>query len=241
LDTKKARSPARIASAWAASNRPTEARFSSTKSGTWARAPTIFLDEIGDMGTSTQAKILRVLQEHQFERLGGTQTISVDVRVVTATNKDLTELMESDEFREDLFYRLNVVTIELAPLRERTDDIEPLVDFFFKKFQRQISTQIKGVSTAVGKMLKEYHWPGNIRQLQNVIERAVIMCDGKEILPEHIALYEGRPSKAKGILEIPEEGIKLEDVERMLIVQALERTGWVQKNAASRKHKINSV
>ncbi len=215
---------------------------------------TIFLDEIGDMGTSTQAKILRVLQEHQFERLGGTQTISVDVRVVTATNKDLTELMESGEFREDLFYRLNVVTIELAPLRERTDDIEPLVDFFFKKFQRQISTQIKGVSTAVGKMLKEYHWPGNIRQLQNVIERAVIMCDGKEILPEHIALYEGRPSKAKGILEIPEEGIKLEDVERMLIVQALERTGWVQKNAARllgisprvinykiRKHKINSV
>ncbi len=197
-----------------------------------AAGGTIFLDEIGDMGMSTQAKILRVLQEHQFERLGGTQTIDVDVRVATATNKDLTELMESGLFREDLFYRLNVVVIELAPLRARPEDIEPLVAVFLKKFQRQISTQITGVSRDAIKMLKEYHWPGNIRQLQNVIERAVIMCDGKEITPEHIALYEKRSSAAKGIIEFPEEGIKLEDVERMLIVQALERSGWVQKNAA---------
>ncbi len=191
----------------------------------------IFLDEIGDMGMSTQAKILRVLQEQQFERLGGTQTINVDVRVVTATNKDLAELMASGEFREDLFYRLNVVTIELAPLRERVVDIGPLVDYFLKKFLRQISSQVKRVSPSVLEMLCEYHWPGNIRQLQNVIERAIIMCDGEEIEPEHIALYQKRASKG-GAFEIPDEGIKLEEVERMLIVQALERTGWVQKNAA---------
>jgi DNA-binding NtrC family response regulator len=192
----------------------------------------IFLDEIGDMGMSTQAKILRVLQEHQFERLGGTQTIDVDVRVIAATNKDLTELMASGDFREDLFYRLNVVTIELAPLRHRSEDVGPLVDFFLKKYIRQISNQVTGVSPSVIKMLAEYDWPGNIRQLQNVIERAVIMCDGTQIQPEHIALYEKRPPGGSGAFEIPEEGIKLEEVERMLIVQALERTGWVQKNAA---------
>ena len=192
----------------------------------------IFLDEIGDMGMSTQAKILRVLQESQFERLGGTQTINVDVRVVTATNKDLAELMSTGEFREDLFYRLNVVTIELAPLRERSVDIKPLVDFFLKKYLRQISSEVRRIAPSVVKMLTAYEWPGNIRQLQNVIERAVIMCDGEEIQPEHIALYQKRLSKGSGTFEIPEEGIDLEDVERMLIVQALERTDWVQKNAA---------
>ena len=197
-----------------------------------ANTGSIFLDEIGDMGMSTQAKILRVLQEHQFERLGGTQTIDVDVRVIAATNKDLTELMASGEFREDLFYRLNVVTIELAPLRQRFEDVAPLVDFFLKKFIRQISNQVNSVAPSVVRMLSDYHWPGNIRQLQNVIERAVIMCDGLEIQPEHIALYEKRPSGGMGAFEIPEEGINLEEVERMLIVQALERTGGVQKNAA---------
>jgi two-component system response regulator AtoC len=214
---------------------------------------TIFLDEIADMGASTQSKILRVLQEQQFERLGGTQTIDVDVRVAAATNKDLTELMNSGDFREDLFYRLNVITIDLAPLRRRPEDIEPLVDFFLKKYLRQINTQITGISIPAMKMLKEYDWPGNIRQLQNVIERAVIMCEGSEILPEHIALFERHPSKEKGLFEIPEGGIQLMDVERMLIVQALERSGWVQKNAAKllgisprvinykiRKHKIEN-
>jgi DNA-binding NtrC family response regulator len=217
-----------------------------------ANAGTIFLDEIGDMGASTQAKILRVLQEHQFERLGGTQTIDVDVRAIAATNKDLSELMNSGQFREDLFYRLNVVTIELAPLRDRLEDIEPLVNFFLKKYAGQINARITGVSSPAMRMLEDYHWPGNIRQLQNVIERAVIMCDGTKILPEHIALYDRRPPKRREILEIPEGGIKLMEVERLLIIQALERTGWIQKNAAKllgisprvinykiRKHKIN--
>ncbi|UCD59027.1 MAG: sigma-54-dependent Fis family transcriptional regulator [Candidatus Hydrogenedentota bacterium] len=216
-----------------------------------ANGGTIFLDEIGDMGASTQAKILRVLQEHQFERLGGTQTIDVDVRVITATNKDLSELMNSGQFREDLFYRLNVVAIELAPLRERSEDIEPLVNFFFKKYAGQINNQITQVAPTTMKMLQDYHWPGNIRQLQNVIERAVIMCEGTKILPEHIALYDRQPPKKKETIDIPEGGIKLLDIERMLLLQALERTGWVQKNAAKllgisprvinykiRKHKI---
>ena len=192
----------------------------------------MFLDEIGDMGISTQAKILRVLQEHQFERLGGTQTIDVNVRVIAATNKDLGELMATGEFREDLFYRLNVVTVELAPLRERVADIKPLVAFFLNKYVRQISSQVEEVAPSVMKMLEEYYWPGNIRQLQNVIERGVIMCDGRQILPEHIALYQKHSAKQKGMIEIPESGIDLEEVERMLIEQALERTNWVQKSAA---------
>ncbi|GAB4338697.1 MAG: acetoacetate metabolism transcriptional regulator AtoC [Candidatus Abyssubacteria bacterium] len=211
----------------------------------------IFLDEIGDMGASTQAKILRVLQEHQFERLGGTQTIDVDVRVIAATNKDLTELMNSGGFREDLFYRLNVVNIELAPLRERTDDIPPLVEHFLKRYSGQINNQVTKIDPAAMSMLIDYHWPGNIRQLQNVIERAVIMCEGNEIRPEHIALHDRGPQKKEESIGIPDGGLKLSNVERQLIVQALERTGWVQKNAAKllgisprvinykiRKHKI---
>jgi two-component system NtrC family response regulator len=152
--------------------------------------------------------------------------------VITATNKDLSELMSSGQFREDLFYRLNVVTIELAPLRQRTEDVEPLAGFFLKKYIRQIGSQVKGVSPEAMKMLKDYYWPGNVRQLQNVIERAVIMCEGAKVLPEHLALYDKHPQKEKDILEIPEGGINLEDVERLLIIQALERTGWVQKKAA---------
>jgi DNA-binding NtrC family response regulator len=211
----------------------------------------IFLDEIGDMGASTQAKILRVLQEHQFERLGGTQTIDVDVRVIAATNKNLAELMSTGHFREDLFYRLNVVNIDLAPLRDRPEDIEPLVAHFLKRYSGQINNQVAKVDPAAMTMLKEYHWPGNIRQLQNVIERAVIMCEGNEIKPEHIALYDRGPQKKDEAVGIPNGGLKLMDVERQLIIQALERTGWVQKNAARllgisprvinykiRKHKI---
>jgi transcriptional regulator with PAS, ATPase and Fis domain len=197
-----------------------------------ADAGTIFLDEIGDMGASTQAKILRVLQEHQFERLGGTQTINVDVRVIAATNKDLSILMNEGRFREDLFYRLNVVSIELAPLRDRVEDVEPLVNFFLKKYANQINTQITGVAPAAMKMLRDYHWPGNIRQLQNVIERAVIMCEGNKIQPEQIALFDKKAPQKKDVLDIPDGGVKLEEVERQLIAQALERTGWVQKNAA---------
>ncbi|RJP17226.1 MAG: sigma-54-dependent Fis family transcriptional regulator [Candidatus Abyssobacteria bacterium SURF_5] len=212
--------------AFTGAHRQRVGRFEQADSGT------IFLDEIGDMGASTQAKILRVLQEHQFERLGGTQTISVDVRVIAATNKDLSQLMNEGKFRDDLFYRLNVVTIELAPLRERTEDVEPLVNFFLKKYAGQINNQVNGVSAAALKTLKEYHWPGNIRQLQNVIERAVIMCEGNKVQPEHIALYDKKPPQKKDILNIPDGGVKLEEVERQLICQALERAGWVQKNAA---------
>ncbi len=231
--------------AFTGAHRQRVGRFEQADSGT------IFLDEIGDMGASTQAKILRVLQEQQFERLGGTQTIDVDVRVIAATNKDLLDLMNEGQFREDLFYRLNVVTVDLAPLRERGEDIEPLVHFFLRKYAGQINNKVKEVAPPAMKMLKEYHWPGNIRQLQNVIERAVIMCDGTKIETEQIALFDRAPQKKRDLFEIPEGGMKLNDVERMLIVQALERTGWVQKSAAKllgisprvinykiRKHKI---
>jgi DNA-binding NtrC family response regulator len=212
--------------AFTGAHRQRVGRFEQADSGT------IFLDEIGDMGASTQAKILRVLQEHQFERVGGTQTINVDVRVIAATNKDLSHLMSEGRFREDLFYRLNVVSIELAPLRERIEDVEPLVTFFLKKYAGQINNGVHGVSAPALKLLKEYHWPGNIRQLQNVIERAVIMCEGNKIQPEHIALYDKRTPQKKDMLEIPDGGVKLEEVERELICQALERSAWVQKNAA---------
>ena len=232
--------------AFTGAHRQRVGRFEQADSGT------IFLDEIGDMGPNTQAKILRVLQEHQFERMGGMQTIDVDVRVVTATNKDLAELMNTGQFREDLFYRLNVVTIELAPLRDRPEDIEPLVDFFLKRYAGQINPGVTGVSPSAMSMIKDYYWPGNIRQLQNVIERAVIMCEGAKIMPEQIALYEKHSMKKDDGFEIPEGGINLEEIERQLIIQALERTGWVQKNAAKllgisprvinyklRKHKIS--
>ncbi len=212
--------------AFTGAHRQRVGRFEQADSGT------IFLDEIGDMGANTQAKILRVLQEHQFERMGGMQTIDVDVRIVTATNKDLAELMNTGQFREDLFYRLNVVTIELAPLRERPEDIEPLVKFFLKRFAGQINPEVIGVGPAAMAMIMDYYWPGNIRQLQNVIERAVIMCEGARIMPEQIALYEKHSVKKDEGFEIPEGGINLEEVERQLIIQALERTGWVQKNAA---------
>ena len=199
-----------------------------------ADAGTIFLDEIGDMGLSTQAKILRVLQEHQFERLGGTQTIDVDVRVIAATNKDISELMSSGEFREDLYYRLNVVTIELAPLRQRREDVEPLVKFFLKKYIHQISCQVAGIAPKAMKMLKEYHWPGNIRQLQNVIERAMIVESSDLITAESLTVHgECGPPGAGADLPMPESDFSLETAERLFIARALQETGGQRTSAAA--------
>ena len=193
---------------------------------------TMFLDEIGDMGTGTQSKILRMLQEHEFERLGGSQTISVDVRVIAATNKNLQELIENGGFREDLFYRLNVVNIQLTPLRERREDIAPLIHRFLETYSRQLSVTVRGLAPDAMDALMMYQWPGNIRQLQNVIERAVIMCDGENIGREHLALEPGPRSGGTPLFDIPEEGIGLEEVERQLIIRALEKSGGVQKRAA---------
>lgn len=155
-----------------------------------AHKGTFFLDEIGDLNPSLQAKLLRVIEEKQFERVGGTQRIEVDVRFVLATNKDLKKLVEEGKFRDDLYYRISVFPITLPPLRERREDIPLLVKHFIRKFSVETKKQIDSISTSALEKIMNYSWPGNVRELQNCIERAIILCDGKEILPHHIILPE---------------------------------------------------
>jgi Nif-specific regulatory protein len=147
---------------------------------------TLFLDEVGELSQSTQVKILRVLQEREFERLGGTETIKVNVRVITATNKDLEKAMQEGSFREDLYYRLNVFTIFLPPLRERRPDILLLADYFVEKYVHQHHKNVKRISTPAIDMLMSYHWPGNVRELENCIERTVLVCEGGVIHAHHL-------------------------------------------------------
>ena len=147
---------------------------------------TLFLDEIGDLNTSTQIKLLRVLQEREFERLGGTETIKINVRLVAATNRDLEKAMSAGQFREDLYYRLNVFTIFMPPLRERKSDVLLLADHFLEKFSREHQKQIKRISTPAIDMLASYHWPGNVRELENIIERAVLVCETGVIHGHHL-------------------------------------------------------
>src|SRR5205085_2561179 len=147
---------------------------------------TLFLDEIGDLDLSTQVKLLRVLQEREFERLGGVETIKVNVRLIVATNKDLEEAIKRAEFREDLYYRLNVFTIFMPPLRERKPDVLLLAEHFVEKFEREHNKRIKRISTPAIDMLTSYHWPGNVRELENVIERAVLVCESNVIHGHHL-------------------------------------------------------
>ena len=196
---------------------------------------TLFLDEIGDMSANTQAKILRVLQEHEFERLGGTRTLKVDVRLIAATNRELTSMVASGGFREDLYYRLNVVTIEMPPLRERKDDIGALTNFFVRRFSGELKKKIQGVDNDALKLLMRYHWPGNIRELENAIERAMLLTDGPQIRMEDLRLGEtvtSSPRDAVSIVKIPPTGIPLEEVERLTLIEALKMSNWVQKDAA---------
>jgi len=153
-----------------------------------ANTGTIFLDEIGDMDISLQAKLLRVLQQKNFERLGGTKPIDIDVRVIAATNMDLNELIKVKRFREDLFYRLSVFPITIPPLRERLGDVSELADYFVQKYCREMSKPAKKLSKDALALLEKYHWPGNVRELENTIERAVILAEGKTITPEHLAI-----------------------------------------------------
>src|SRR5687767_12669439 len=197
---------------------------------------TLFLDEIGDMSPNTQAKILRVLQEHEFERLGGTRTLKVDVRLVAATNRDLPAMVESGHFREDLYYRLNVVTIEMPPLRERKEDVAALAGFFIKRFSGELKKKIEGLDPDALKLLMRYHWPGNIRELENAIERAMLLADGTHIAGDDLRLGDtgtvGSPREAASIIKIPPTGIPLEDIERLALIEALKMSNWVQKDAA---------
>src|SRR5712675_539486 len=151
-----------------------------------AEGGTLFLDEIGDLNLSTQIKLLRVLQEREFERLGGTETIKANVRLIVATNKDLEKAIAEGQFREDLYYRLNVFTLFVPPLRERKPDMLLLVDHFLEKFAREHKRNIKRISTPAIDMLASYHWPGNVRELENTLERAVLMCDGEVVHVHHL-------------------------------------------------------
>src|SRR6187455_261019 len=184
---------------------------------------TLFLDEIGDMSPSTQAKILRVLQEHEFERLGGTRTLRVDVRLIAATNRDLPAMVESGAFREDLYYRLNVVTIEMPSLRERKDDIAPLAAFFIKRFGGELKKKIDGLDPDAVKLLMRYNWPGNIRELENSIERAMLLTEADQITADDLRLGEVATTQAgrdaQTPVKIPPTGIPLEDIERAALIE----------------------
>jgi DNA-binding NtrC family response regulator len=198
---------------------------------------TIFLDEIGDMEMGMQAKLLRVLEERSFRRVGGTKEIPVDVRIVSATNQDLLNKIEAKEFRNDLYYRLQVIPIYLAPLRERHEDIMPLVEFFIAHFNREFGKSVKGVSKMASKVLEEYSWPGNVRELRNIIERAIILENEEvlmlEHLPRELISRAGEAGSGSPLnFRIPPEGIDIEDVERELIRQSLEMAESNQSKAA---------
>jgi DNA-binding NtrC family response regulator len=197
---------------------------------------TLFLDEIGDMSPSTQAKILRVLQEHEFERLGGTRTVRVDVRLIAATNCDLAAMVQAGQFREDLYYRLNVVSIEMPPLRERKDDIVPLANSFIRRFSGELKKKIDGLEPEAQKLLMRYNWPGNIRELENAIERAMLLTESRAITTDDLRLGEtpmaGGGRDHASVVKIPPTGIPLEDIERHALIEALKMSNWVQKDAA---------
>jgi two-component system response regulator AtoC len=199
---------------------------------------TIFLDEIGDMEPGMQAKLLRVLEERTFRRVGGTRDIQVDVRIVSATNKDLLKAIEEKTFRNDLYYRIQVIPIFLPPLRERKDDILPLAEHFIGFFNREFGKSVKGISKMAEKFLTEYNWPGNIRELKNIIERAIILENEETLLLEHlpqeIVAKAGGAGSGPFNLRLPPEGIDIEDVERELIRQALEVSEGNQSKAAKK-------
>ncbi|HSK10918.1 MAG TPA: sigma-54 dependent transcriptional regulator [Vicinamibacterales bacterium] len=196
----------------------------------------LFLDEVGDMSQSTQAKILRVLQEHEFERLGGTRTLKVDVRLIAATNRNLASMVASGLFREDLYYRLNVVSIDMPPLRERKDDIPALSSFFIRRFSAELKKKMEGIHPDGLKLLMRYNWPGNIRELENALERAVLLTEGSLITADDLRLGEavGPAGAGEGvqIVRIPPSGIPLDEIERRALIEALKMSNWVQKDAA---------
>jgi DNA-binding NtrC family response regulator len=194
----------------------------------------IFLDEVGAMSPSLQSRLLRVMQAGEFERVGGKRTHRVNVRIIASTYKNLYKEIEEGRFREDLFYRLNTVTIHIPPLRERKGDILLLAYFFLKKFCNDMNKSLKELHPRTIKVLTEYPWPGNIRELQNAMERAVLMSEGATIKPDDLGIpYEMEPVEdLQNYIRIPPRGIRLEQVERELILQALKMSDWVQKDAA---------
>jgi len=203
-----------------------------------ANGGTIFLDEIGDMSPNLQVKLLRVLQEQKFERVGGTRTLEIDVRIIAATNKNLINAVNKGKFRQDLYYRLNVIPMKVPPLRMRKSDIPLLVEFFVAKFNKQKQKHISGFTQKAMNALMEYSWPGNVRELENLVERLVILASDETIdlddVPDSI---KGKGDKVESIeVRIPKDGIvfehAVEEYEKKLILQALSETNWVKTKAA---------
>jgi DNA-binding NtrC family response regulator len=198
---------------------------------------TLFLDEIGTMSLDTQSKILRVLQDRKFMHLGGVHELQVDVRIIAATNVDLRQQVRDGKFREDLFYRLNVITIDLPPLRQRKEDIPLLVEFFLAKYSQENERPVRRVTTEALRPLLAYSWPGNVRELENVVERAVVLSSGTEIgpdlLPDHIA---GRGSAFPSLDHRPDASLFdiMEECERHIIIDMLEKSNWNQTEASER-------
>ncbi|AFM26233.1 sigma-54-dependent transcriptional regulator [Desulfomonile tiedjei] len=198
---------------------------------------TLFLDEVGEMSLNLQVKLLRVLQEHEFQRVGGNKDIRVDVRIIAATNRDLKEEVENNRFRGDLFFRLNVVRIDMPPLRERREDIPFLVAHFLNKFCEKLDRPIKEVHPDVMSALYSYSWPGNVRELENVIERALVLCRGDAIMPEDLPLELRQTPEIEAELDTLVSGEKglaetLDAIEERIIRQALKNAGNVQAQAA---------
>jgi DNA-binding NtrC family response regulator len=193
---------------------------------------TVFLDEIGETVPSFQAKLLRFLEERAFKRVGGSGDIHVDVRVIAATNRDLEEAVKEAKFREDLFYRLNVMRIELPPLRERPGDIPVLTRYFVDAFNTEFRKNVKGLTPAAEQLMARYTWPGNIREVKNAVERAMLLVESDRLDESDFPLLSGKRQVVAGF-ELPADGVDLETLERDLVRQALRRTGGNQTKAAA--------
>ncbi|MBN2516048.1 MAG: sigma-54-dependent Fis family transcriptional regulator [Deltaproteobacteria bacterium] len=209
-----------------------------------AQSGSIFLDEIGDMSPSLQVKVLRVIQERQFERIGGVKTIDADVRIIAATHQNLEKAVEEKKFREDLFYRINVIPIHLPPLRERMVDIPILINHFIRVFNKSKKKNIEGLTPEAMDYMMKYHWPGNVRELQNLIEMLVVMKgEGSinvEALPEKIKLSPSRANHVIGSVDLPDEGLNLNEMvnefEKDILQKALRKSGGVKNRAAKLLH-----
>jgi DNA-binding NtrC family response regulator len=195
---------------------------------------TLFLDEIAELDVGIQAKLLRALQERKIRRVGGTHEMNVDVRVIAATNRDLRAMVSDGRFRDDLYYRINVLSIDVPPLRERREDIPVLIDYFLKKHTKNTSRLVTGLTSETKKLMNDYSWPGNVRQLESAIERAILLSEGDQITPDDLPTevrQEVGPA-AEGAFKLPAEGINFEEVERNLITQAMEQTDYNITRAA---------
>ena len=198
---------------------------------------TLFLDEIGEIPLMLQAKLLRVLEEQSFRRLGGLKDINLDLRVIAATNKNLREAVKEGAFRQDLYFRLNVIQILIPPLRERTDDILPLTKFFIEHYNRKFKRSVEGVSDGAARLLLSHSWPGNVRELRNAIERAMILEESALITPPSLPIAVSHPEGSTAVVmemgvAAPSDGMSLEDNERNLLARALEKTNGNQTQAA---------